>query len=268
VSTDTVERFSDFRDSQSDGATTWRAGAVYLFDCGLAPYASYAKSFQPTGGTDFDNNPFKPTTGEQYEVGIKYQPRGVRAFMTLSAYQLTQQNVLTSDPAHPGFSTQTGEIRSRGIEVAGVAEPVAGLSLIASYAYLRNIVTKSNDVDNPFGSNLGKHPTGMPEHTASLWSDYTFQLGPLRGFGLGAGVRYVGATEGDALNTFKVPASTVVDAAVHYDLAGLSPMLKGLRLGVNVTNIADREYVASCDGVDFCAFGLRRTVVGTMTYRW
>jgi iron complex outermembrane receptor protein len=37
---------------QTDDAFTGRVGAVYLFDNGLAPYASYSESFEPQSGTD------------------------------------------------------------------------------------------------------------------------------------------------------------------------------------------------------------------------
>jgi iron complex outermembrane receptor protein len=64
---------------ESQNAFTWRAGLVYLFELGVAPYFSYSESFQPEIGTDFDGRPFRPTTGQQYEIGVKYQPRGSTA---------------------------------------------------------------------------------------------------------------------------------------------------------------------------------------------
>ncbi|MCR2761867.1 TonB-dependent receptor, partial [Salmonella enterica] len=80
----------------------------YLFDNGLAPYYSFTKSFQPTSGMDFGGTPFKPTTGTQHEIGLKYEPPGVDAAITLALYDITQRNVVTSDLANPGFSVQTG----------------------------------------------------------------------------------------------------------------------------------------------------------------
>ena len=50
--------------SQESEATTYRAGLLYLFDNGLAPYASCATSFEPVIGTDEDLNPFVPTEAE------------------------------------------------------------------------------------------------------------------------------------------------------------------------------------------------------------
>ena len=59
---------------QDDEAFTYRTGLGYVFDSGFAPYFSYSESFQPSAGTDFFGKPFEPTTGQQYEVGVKYGP--------------------------------------------------------------------------------------------------------------------------------------------------------------------------------------------------
>ena len=60
-------------------------------------------------------------------------------------------------------------------------------------------------------------PTQIPAVTASLWADYSLQRGALAGLGLGAGVRHIGSTYGDAANTIAAPAATLADAAVYYD---------------------------------------------------
>ena len=47
---------------------------MYLAPNGLAPYASYSTSFLPITTVDpKTNRPFKPETGRQYEVGLRYQ---------------------------------------------------------------------------------------------------------------------------------------------------------------------------------------------------
>jgi len=52
----------------------------------------------------------------------------------------------------------------------------------------------------------------------------------------------------------------VFDAAVVYDV---SPQW---RAQVNVTNVLDKEYVASCDY--WCYYGESRGVIGNLSYRW
>jgi iron complex outermembrane receptor protein len=261
---------------QMDKAFTWRAGALYLFDNGIAPYFSYSTSFQPITGTavSADGTPFKPTTGEQYEVGVKYQPVGINGFVQVSLFDLTQQNVQTADPLRPAAIVQTGEIRSRGVEVSGVASLTQGLDIRASYTYLSSIITKALDP-----TIVGRPQGNTPPHTASLWADYTFQDGTFNGFGFGGGIKYVSstyATNGNAalLNSLaaagantKIPSYFLFDAVVHYDLGKLMPELKGFRAAINVTNLLDKTYVAACSNFG-CNYGNGRTVLGTLTYRW
>jgi iron complex outermembrane receptor protein len=247
--------------SQVDKATTRRAALLYLFDIGLAPYVQYTQSFQPTIGTDFAGKPFKPTTGQQKEVGVKYQPPGSNFLTSVAVFDLVQQNVLTPDPAHVLFSVQTGQIRSRGVEFESKASVTDNFNMTAAYSFLNQVVEQAND------GSVGKRPVGIPTHTASLWGDYTIPWGPFAGFGLAAGARYLGPSAGDTLNTFFIPGATLMDAAIHYDFANLSPALKGYYLAVNAQNVFDKVYVQWCQNQG-CWYGARRTVIGTLRYRW
>ncbi|WP_313624278.1 TonB-dependent siderophore receptor [Achromobacter sp.] len=260
--------------SQNDSAFTGRAGLTYLMDNGLAPYVAYSTSFAPTGGTDFESNPFRPTEGRQIEAGLKYQPPGSDSLVTLSAYQLTQDNVLTSDTTPnrpPGFQTQTGQIRARGIELEGKANLARGWDLIASYAYVDAVVTRSANTDIVNGvpeSRQGKKQYYAPAHQAAAWLGYKVQGGPLQRLGLGAGVRYIGADWGDPANTLRIPAVTLVDAALTYDFGQMQPAMRGLTLALNASNLFDRTYVGTCVTATACTYGAGRLVLATMKYAW
>ncbi|WP_342238689.1 TonB-dependent siderophore receptor [Inquilinus sp. OTU3971] len=251
--TDSVERLTGERNHQEDSAFTWRAGLVYLSDIGLAPYFSYSESFQPSIGIGSDGQVFKPETGRQYEIGVKYQPPGANAFVTVSAYDLTKQNLVR----YVGLDTiQTGEVRVRGVELEAVASFEFGLDVTAAYTY-----TDAEITDDAEG-NKGNSPFGVPKHRASLWADYTIHGGDWDGIGFGGGVRYIGDSEGDDANTFDVPDATLFDAAIHYDW-------RDLRFQINASNLFDRTYVASCYDAGFgCFYGEGRKVVGTVRYRW
>lgn len=249
----------------SNDATTKRGALLYKFDNGIAPYIQYTESFQPQTGVAFGGGAFSPTTGQQEEAGIKYQPND-KSLYTLAVFNLVQQNVLTPDtnPAHLGFSVQTGEIRSRGLELEGKTEINRSLSLIAAYTYLDPIITSSN-----VAYETGRRPVGIPMNSASLWADYTFHGGRLDGFGLAGGVRYLGDTAGNITGTsvLDVPAVTLFDAAVHYDFSALGSQFKGYSLQVNASNLFDKTYVALCQD-NGCYYGLRRQVIATLRYRW
>ncbi len=252
---DTLNRISNRRTKSNDEAFTGRAGLTYLFDFGLAPYASYSESFLPTTGTDFSGNPFDPTTGQQYEVGLKYEPLGTRSRLTLAAFDLTQQNVLITDPVNAGFSVQTGEVRSRGFEAEASASLTDGLELIATYTLMDVEVTKSTQ------GNVGKTPIITPEEMASIFADYTIQSGPFARLGFGAGARYIGESYKDLPNNVTNDAYTVFDAGAHYALAD------GTLLQVNANNIFNNGD-ATCTTSGGCQYISPRVVTGKVTYRW
>lgn len=248
----------------SDKEFSYRAGLSYVLDNGVVPYVGYSKSFQPVAGSAFDGSLFKPTTGEQFEAGVKYDarglPSGVKLFATLAAYQLTQQNVSTADGAHPGFSVQTGEVEVKGVEAEVVGRINERVSFNASYTYTDSEVTKSN------GPDLGGRLPVTPKHKLSGLIDYTFQDGPLAGFGASFGGRYTSETVGNLLGTYepvlyKGAAVTLWDASAHYDL-------NDWRLAVTASNLFDKEYVARCSAAANCFYATRRVVTASLTRRF
>lgn len=255
---------------QKDGKFTWRAGVVYNFENGFSPYAGYSTSFNPVSGTDRLGDAFEPTTGEQFEVGLKYQPDGGNSFLTLSAYHLTQDNVLSPDttPGFTNYNVQTGEVRMRGVELEGKAELTDSFSILASYAYTDSEITKANP--NAAGiSNAGNRFAFVPRQQASLWLDYTLQTSSAwDGLSFGSGVRYTGQTFGDNANKFDIPSYTVFDAAVRYDFGKADPKLEGLKASLNVGNLFDRKYVSTCIAATGCYWGEGRTVYATLKYSW
>ncbi|MDM0085959.1 MULTISPECIES: TonB-dependent siderophore receptor [unclassified Variovorax] len=253
--------------TQSDGEFTGRAALMYSFDNGVVPYLSHSTSFQPAAGTDRLGNVFEPTKGKQTEVGLKYQPVGSKALFTAAAYELTQANVLTPDPLSRSFSEQTGEVRVRGLELEARGPIARGLDLIASYAYTDSRVTRANP--NAAGvSTLGKRFAYVPERQAAAWLDYSFQSEALAGLAFGVGVRHTSATFGDNANVYRVPGVTLYDAALRWDLGRVRPSLKGVRLALNVANLADKEYVATCLAAAGCYYGEGRSVYLTAGYSW
>ncbi|WP_083747249.1 TonB-dependent siderophore receptor [Teichococcus deserti] len=264
---------------QKDHAATVRLGAVYLFDNGFAPYVSYSESFEPQSGTDRFLNPFEPTTGRQYEVGLRYQPPGTTLSFSIAAYDLLRQNVLSTDAVNPQFSTQQGETTTRGLELEAKASLAEGLRLTAAFTLQDVEYTRSNNsttIDYAIegrasGGSVplqGKTPAGQPRTSASAWLDYTAPEGRLQGLGVAGGVRYLGSSYGDDANTFKVRAATLFDMALRYDLGQLGRNLEGMLASVNVTNLADTRYINSCSGYAWCWYGYGRTVTAGLRYRF
>lgn len=262
--TDNKLPLSGVHTNAKDEKFTGRAGFGYLFDNGFTPYVSYSESFLPLSGTDVSSNPFEPSTGKQYEAGIKYEPTAIDAFIQLSVYQIDQDKILSSDLANPGFSAQTGSIRSRGIELEGKANINENLRVIASVS--RNDVKYTKDNDG----REGRHPASSPPLTASAWLDYTFTgASPLAGFGAGIGARYVQSSYGtDYEGAFQIPSYTVYDGMLSYDLEKSPLHLKGVSVRMNLENLEDKKYVASCRSNWDCYYGQGRTIATNLTYNW
>jgi iron complex outermembrane recepter protein len=249
---------------QNDRATTGRVGLNYLFDFGLAPYVSYSTSFVPVTGVDRLGAPFKPTTGEGGEVGVKFKPNGMNLMLSAAFFDIVQNNVSTADPASPFlFSVQTGQVRVRGFEFEARGNVTRELEIVGGYSRLDPKVTRSND------GTIGNTLVNTAVEQASLWAKYTWYNGPVAGLGLGAGVRYVGESYGDALNTVRIPSYTLLDAAVSYDFGYLRPDWKGWTAQINATNLTDYYYVSSCvTSAAYCGLGASRKVLGTLRYSW
>ncbi len=249
--------------SRDDSAQTGRVGLNYLFDVGLSPYISYSTSFTPNLGADSAGRSFRPTTGEGGEVGVKFKPNGSNFMVTAAVFDIRQQDVLTADPANPIFNVQTDAVRVRGFELELKGNLTRELEITAGYTHLDPRVTTS------IAGYAGKYMMNTARDQGSIWGKYTWYDGALAGLGLGLGVRYVGETYGDNFNTFVIPSYALLDAAVSYDFAYLRPDWKGWKAQVNVTNLTDHFYVASClTGLPYCGLGNGRTVLGTMKYTW
>lgn len=247
-------------EKQYDDELSLSGSIMYLADNGLSPYLTYAESFEVLAGMDPNTkNAYKPLKGKLYETGIKYTPRFMDGYVNLALFDLEQTNSLVATGS--GQQTQAGKVTSRGVELEGSVQATEGLRLTAAYTYTD---AKTND------SGEGERRASMiPRHQASFWGNYKVQAGPASGLEVGSGVRYTGSSVGigavDAAynpiyGSAKVPANTVWDAMIGYDID------KHWRAQINVTNLLGETYIASCDY--YCYYGEERSVIGSINYRW
>ncbi|MBK4990030.1 TonB-dependent siderophore receptor [Pseudomonas sp. S36] len=253
----------DATHTQRDKQFSGNAALSYVFDSGFVPYLSYAESFQPTlNATASPTESFKPTEGKQWELGVKYQPPGSSTLLSAAVYDLTQKNVsVTNTVGGITITSQTGEVKVRGLELEAVSDVSDNLKVIATYTLAKSDVQK--------GDYKGNRLQLMPNQQASVWGDYTWHAGALDGFGIGLGARYTGNTYGDQANTYlgKANAYTVFDASMHYDLGRLANSLKGASVAVNATNLFNKDYLSTCDSY-YCYYGDERSVVASASYQF
>lgn len=239
----------------SQGKLTKRAGLVYLFDNGLSPYFSYGESFNPNALTDVNGQLLKSMQSKQKELGIKYQPPGSHTLLTLAAYNLRQDNV-GARVLNTAYYEAVGSVRSRGIEFEAKTQLTERLSLIGSYTFTRMKYLN--------GDNRGRTPYQAPRHMASIWSQYRMPSG----FRAGMGVRYTSTSWADNEDTVKVPTYTLVDASLGYDFGRMNSRLAGLDFQLDIRNLFNKAYIASCAGTNWCYFGAERSIMGTLRYQF
>ncbi len=248
-----VDRLSETTAEDSGQRFSPRVGLVYQPIEPISLYASFTQSFNPDiFSTQVDGSPLEPSVGTQYEVGIKGEFLNRKLFATLAAYRINKTNVSTADPDNPDFSIAVGEARSQGVELDIVGEPIQGWNIIAAYAYTDAEVTK----DNFFS--VGNRLANVPQHSASLWSTYEIQQGPVKGFGLGFGLLYVGDRFGDTGNSFTLPSYLRTDAALFY-------RKNNFRIGLNFQNLFNVNYFSSAAFRESIYIGDPLTVIGSVS---
>ena len=206
----------------------------------LSLFANYQNGFTNKTGADYQGKAFRPEKAWQAEAGIKADLFRSRLTGTISVYDIRVRNTVRAyvpavpDPSLPAFpQIQDGTQRSRGIEAEVVANPVAGLNLVAGVAYNDSKYEKADaDVE-------GRRPnTAMSPYTANWWVSYKLSSGSLKGLGLGFGGNY--ASDNKVLNSvsqgsFILPAYTVLNASVFYDYPRW-------RLTIKSDNLTDKKY--------------------------
>jgi iron complex outermembrane receptor protein len=233
---------------------TPRVGVVYQPILPISLYASYAESFNPVAGSTFSGEPFQPERGTQYEIGVKADINN-RLSATLALFDLTRSNVTTADPDNIGFSIQTGEQRSQGVELNIAGEILPGWNIIAGYAYTDTRITR----DNTFRA--GNRLNNVPENAFNLWTTYEIQSGSLQGLGFGLGLFFVGERQGNLANTFQVPGFLRTDAALSY-------RRDRFRAAINIRNLFDVEYFESAANINRISLGDPFTIQGTVSWEF
>ena len=253
--TETVD-FQNARITQQDDAVSFSAGMLYAFDFGLSPYVSFAESFEPVIGTDgLTSQPLEPREGRQWEAGLKYQPPGTLTYITVAYFDIEESNLPNpSSLIDQPDSQQEGVGKVKGVEVEALTT-LGDLYLEGNFSYLD---TETAD-GVPFAY--------VADTQASAWAQYAPSSGPLDGFRLGAGVRYVGENESNVVREGATVATVVTDGVVLGDLL-VGYALDDWDITLNIRNITNEAYFGTCLARGDCFPGEERTIVGRIARRF
>lgn len=201
-------------------AVTPQYGALYKLTPSLSAFASYAESFVPgsqiLNNPDGTSRPAEPTRGSGYDIGLKADLFDGRASGTLTFFDIRNNNIVNDLAVTNAlgavviYNVQSGEQRSRGVELDATARLTDNWQLYLSYSYMdaRIVEFSGNDAavlaQNPAlldaagqanykNVNLFHNaPLQMSApHIANLWTRYDFTRDGLAGFHVGGGANFV-----------------------------------------------------------------------------
>lgn len=211
------------------------AGLIYSPQSEVSFYVNGGKAFAPPSSTVVGER--QPEESLQYEIGIKKQFLGGKMDTTLAFYHLERNNI--SIPDQFGVSRQTGDQRSRGVEIELTAEAGPGWYMLGSYAFNKSELTEFREQivvsQYPYSAmtfdRSGNDAAFAPPHLFSFWTVKEF----LNGLSIGGGGRYVGNQFIAEDNVFTINSVFTLDATLSY-------RFQNWRWSLNLKNITNRDY--------------------------
>ncbi len=165
---------------------TPRLGLSFDITDDFTAYALYDQSFFPQFGASATGESFDPEEGKDIEGGVKKNWVNGKLRTSLTAYQITKQNILVADPENVNFSIQLGEIQSKGVEFDMNGQVTPELNVVLNYANTNVEITEDTTPEN-----VGKRVAGHAKHITNGWLNYSFKKqSKLDGFGLSLGYQY------------------------------------------------------------------------------
>lgn len=224
--------------NRTDTAWSPRVGVVYQPTLAQSYFASFSRSFQPSGEAfplAANNAQIAPEETTSHEVGLKWDLYEGQATVGASLFRLERTNIKTINPA-TNTLVPLGVQRTDGLELSFSGALPRGWQVWSGYAFLDARMTSSPAID--FGQPVqGKRATLTPRHSANLWVTKAIA----QGFRAGAGLNYVGDRAANPGNTVTLPAYTTVDAMIGWTIEQLDLQLK-------LNNLFDRDYIVSGHG--------------------
>lgn len=194
----------------------YRAGLVYDLTKNITAYTSYTTGKDPVGSNIFlvnANQNFGLSSSRQFEAGIKADLMNGRGSVTLAAYDIKRENILTQIALDT--ISNVGAQTSRGVELSSELKVTRGWTLIGSATYVD--AEYQNFVDPNYGVNAsGNRPANVPMFTAKFWTTVQHIGGlPLEA---GGGVTYIGKRYGNTANDLILKPYATGIAYVTYEV--------------------------------------------------
>lgn len=255
--------------SSNVSRVTPQYGLLFKLTPEISLFGTYSESFVPgtfpVTNLDGSKAPAKPTEGRGYDIGLKAELFGGRLSGTLTYFDIVNRNIVNDLAVTDTsglvtiYNLQSGEQRSRGIELDATATLADHWQLYLSYSYMDARITQFTGHDDAI---LAQDPTTLDPagranyktvrlfhdaplqmsapHLANLWTRYDFADGWLKGLHVGGGVNVVA----DQTLLPDSPSASRQTYALLNGMVGYSWQVDGHRLSVDLMgkNLLDEHY--------------------------
>lgn len=214
----------------------------------ISSYISYAKGFEtptftemayPTSGTSGINFALKPSTSDNYELGIKAQNQ--LGNFTAAVFQSNTRDDIVSAGSVDGRATYQNADKTlrQGVELSWNKKLWKDITAQASYSFLD--ATFDADIPNTDPKKViqsGNYIPGIAKNQAFIGLGWL----PESGLNAGVDVRYMDKIYVDDLNTDTAPSYTVTSLNVGYIWKNKDWKVRSF---ARVDNLFDKNYVGS-----------------------
>ena len=251
--------------AQHDIVTPY-AGFVFDLSDAVSWYGSYTSIFQPQTYRDANNQLLKPATGKNFESGFKAQFFDGALDATAAYFVTKQDNIAEVDG---------GQTLPDGSQAY---QSVSGTTTRGYEFELTGSITPNWQVYGGYTRAVTRDASGMtintyrPRDTAHLTTAYQFG-GHLKRLRVGGGLTWQSAIYYDYTPYSDAP-STLTSQRIFQpsyalvNLFGSYQVNRHVSVALNVNNLFDRRYYSQIAFYNDAAYGTRRSIVGTVRYKF
>ncbi|MEF3168945.1 MAG: TonB-dependent receptor [Deltaproteobacteria bacterium] len=185
-------------------------------------------------------------TSDTADLGLRFTegPLEIDATLFYAWHHDVLANVADSRVAGVSYYQNAGEARSYGAELIACARPASSLTVFVhpSLTYMRfdDDIIRGGKTLNLAGKDYPDAPRWNVK-TGIIWNWEGIEIAPQ--------LTWMSKRYGDALNVEEIHTPALVDLSVSYSTKGILGLKEG-RIGLDITNLFDEEYISIIDLMD------------------
>ncbi|MGO2128475.1 MAG: TonB-dependent siderophore receptor [Pseudoalteromonas prydzensis] len=229
------DNFGSVHDYELDNELTNYFGTTYAINQSWSLYGNYTDIFTPQSRVDENGNYLAPIQGKNYEVGIKASLLNERLDLSLSGFEIHQDN----------WGEYTGETIADTLQA--IYQPIDGTVTEGFEFELNGALSDAWNAYFGYTHSEGEQPDGTPLNTTNPKDQFklftSYQLSDsLQGVTIGGGYRWQSRSYDEVKNPV---FGTVEVAQKAYGVASLMASYQinqQMAVSLNVDNLFDKTY--------------------------